>query len=402
MEVVRSIATELRRTPVRDYSLASGNAGIALLFGYLAQAEPDSGHEDAACHCLKRAIDALAKSRAPLSFFSGFSGVGWSILHLKRLLAIPGAYLNADIDRLLASILKENPWREEFDLVSGLVGVGVYALEALPRSSGTALLRRIVNHLEDAAERTSLGNTWRMSARFLNRERRRLNPNGCYDLGLAHGVPGIVAFLAQAAAVTHDDRTKRKAQRLVKGAVSWLLAQKLPARSGSMFPFSVGVKPAEPRDPARLAWCYGDLGIATALLSAGRILNRSDWTAEALKIASHAAKRSFKQSGVRDTGLCHGAAGVAHLFNRLYQTSGAPPLRDAARSWLKRAIRMRVPNERVAGFPARHYTESAGFHWRSDPGLLNGATGVALALLSAATPVRPDWDRALLFSAVDR
>jgi hypothetical protein len=34
--------------------------------------------------------------------------------------------------------------------------------------------------------------------------------------------------------------------------------------------------------------------------------------------------------------------------------------------------------------------------WSSDPGLLTGVAGIALALLAAATPIEPAWDRLLL------
>jgi lantibiotic biosynthesis protein len=34
--------------------------------------------------------------------------------------------------------------------------------------------------------------------------------------------------------------------------------------------------------------------------------------------------------------------------------------------------------------------------WRADPGFLTGSSGVGLALLAAATPVEPEWDRILL------
>jgi hypothetical protein len=34
--------------------------------------------------------------------------------------------------------------------------------------------------------------------------------------------------------------------------------------------------------------------------------------------------------------------------------------------------------------------------WWDDPGILIGAAGIALALLSAATPLEPSWDRLLL------
>jgi hypothetical protein len=38
----------------------------------------------------------------------------------------------------------------------------------------------------------------------------------------------------------------------------------------------------------------------------------------------------------------------------------------------------------------------------ADPGILTGAAGVALALLAAATPIEPSWDRMLLVSIPPR
>jgi hypothetical protein len=46
---------------------------------------------------------------------------------------------------------------------------------------------------------------------------------------------------------------------MLDGAVAWLLAQRLPG-AGAAFPSYVGAG-IDPR-PTRLAWCYGDLGLA--------------------------------------------------------------------------------------------------------------------------------------------
>ena len=101
--------------------------------------------------------------------------------------------------------------------------------------------------------------------------------------------------------------------------------------------------------------------------------------------------------GVIDAGICHGAAGAAHLFNRLYQAtgeSGLPgggPLLVRAGSW-PTASRARG----WAGFQMWVVGEGEELAWRSDPGFLTGSSGVGLALLAAATAVEPEWDRMLL------
>ena len=49
----------------------------------------------------------------------------------------------------------------------------------------------------------------------------------------------------------------------------------------------------------RVAWCYGDLGVAVALMSAAIATGRLDWRGDALELAHGMAERSFESSLVR-------------------------------------------------------------------------------------------------------
>jgi hypothetical protein len=120
------------------------------------------------------------------------------------------------------------------------------------------------------------------------------------------------------------------------------------------------------------------------------------WECEALSIAWRASQRPPKQSGVVDAGLCHGAAGLGHLFNRMYQATGESWLAEAARSWFARALAMRRPGQGIGGYAAWLPGDDGALTWVADPSLLTGAAGIALALLAATTAVEPAWDRMLL------
>jgi lantibiotic modifying enzyme len=104
-------------------------------------------------------------------------------------------------------------------------------------------------------------------------------------------------------------------------------------------------------------------------------------------------------SSVRDQGICHGSSGLAHLFNRLWQTTGEEAFAGAARLWIERTLDGRSPGEGIAGFRIwRVNTPGSGGYWDAEPGFLEGVTGVGLTLLGAVSEVEPEWDRILLLS----
>ncbi len=378
-------------------ALAGGDAGIALFFAYLARARPGEGYDQAAARHLDWAIDALASAPQLPSLYSGFTGVAWVAEHLQD-----GAAAeeddddpNSEIDEALHGHLGQSPWRRDFDLTTGLVGFGLYALERWSRPAAVECLERVVDRLEELAEPRPAGLAWHTRPELLPEENRLSLPRGADNLGLAHGVPGVIALLARLVAI---GLAADRVYQLLAGAVSWLLAQKLAADEVSVFPYVVGEEVLV--RPARTAWCYGDPGIAPALLAAARAAGRPDWEAEARSLARAVARRPAEQCGIQDAGICHGSAGLAHLCNRLYQATGDSELGAAARRWLVRTLDDRQPGLGVGGYLAWAPAEqdSNQMTWVADPGFLTGAAGIGLALLAATTAVEPGWDRILLAS----
>src|SRR5262249_36568549 len=145
--------------------------------------------------------------------------------------------------------------------IDGLVGFGVYALERLPRPAAAACLRRVVEHLAETSRQCPEGIAWWTGPARQSPDTRAEFPHGGYNLGLAHGVPGVVALLGRVCAVGIAVGTARP---LLEAAVRWLLTQR--GTQG----FSHWVGPGAAASPGRLAWCYGDPGVAAALLYAAR------------------------------------------------------------------------------------------------------------------------------------
>ena len=383
--------TETRHTGWKA-CVASGEAGLALFYAYLALTKLDTGASSIAIGYLEKAMERVADEAMNASLYCGFTGVAWTVAHLqKRLLTTDGDATRA-IDDALQDFLAQSPWQGDFDLINGLVGVGVYALERLPDPAGARLLERIVDCLEELSTTVPSGRTWWTNPSWLPEKTREKHPNGYCNLGLAHGTPGVIGLLGAACAAGVNTT---KARTLLAEAVPCLLAQEY--RDKNWIGFPQWIEPGTRPGRSRLAWCYGDLGIAVALLSAARAVGNSAWEEKALAIARRAACCPLERSGVRDACVCHGASGAGHLFNRLYQATAEAPLAQAARFWFEHAMQMRVPQRGIEGYAVLWgVDEHEREEWKPEAGFLMGAAGIGLALLAAITPVEPLWDRLLL------
>jgi hypothetical protein len=206
MEIVESIAealapdgTLLRGATGHDVALSRGSGGWAVFFAYAAAAGLGEQHRSTALTLLHGAMDAIASTPTSPRLYSGFPGVAWAASHLADRIdasLTPDAF--DEIDHALGVLLGSSPWQREFDLLGGLVGLGVYALERLPRETATIALSRVIDRLEELAQRTPEGIAWRTNPALLPESARVLRPDGDFDLGMAHGVPGVIAFLGMA------------------------------------------------------------------------------------------------------------------------------------------------------------------------------------------------------------
>lgn len=372
---------------------AGGSTGLALLFANLERLKPGQGYDSAAKRHIDRAVDQVGTSPMSPALFGGFTGVAWAmdLLNVDKHEGDPCT----EIDEVILNYLQTSPWPAIYDLVGGLVGYGVYALQRRNAPNGSSMLDAVLDRLEELAVDQPGGRTWLTPVHLLPPWQAEINPQGYYNLGLAHGVPGVITVLAQAIAL---DRATETTRSLLDGAVAWLLAQQHPVNPRGCFNTVVPVDSGKEVTGSRLAWCYGDLGLSVALLWSARLVNRPDWEAKALEVALVAAERSFETSGCMDAGLCHGAAGNALIFNRLYQATRLPAFQDAAIKWYRYTLQFRGSSG-FGGFQTWRGGEGKAENpWSDHAGLLEGSCGIALSLLAGLSSHEPSWDALLQIS----
>lgn len=406
-EIVDRIAADLAAwvasPPSPEHSLATGAGGLALFYAHLDRSRPDDEHERLAFDALDRVVEATAETDAGIGLYQGFPGVAWLAEHLQALYGETEGDdlddLNAEVDQALLPLLATSPWPWDVELIDGLAGLGLYALERLDAATGGEILRRVVDRLDERSEKRPGGDlTWHTPPELIFAAHLGLFPDGQDNLGLSHGVPGVIALLAEIvleprALDSLGGRRAARVRQLLAGSTAWLLHQRLAPFGTSCFPSHVA--PGQEPAPTRTAWCYGDPGVAAALWRAGRALGDDTLADEALATARLAFERPWDEMKIDDAGLCHGTAGMLQMAHRFWRASGDPCFHRVAERWLGETVHRHRPGEGIGGYRALVPDSERGDFWRDDPSFLTGTAGIGLALLATVSDVPPGWDRLL-------
>jgi lantibiotic biosynthesis protein len=386
-------------------SLAHGDAGLAAACAYLDACFPGEGWDRTGHGYLTLAAEDAEQAAWPApGLWGGLAGLGfaaWSLsrggTRYQRLLGSVDEALLPQVAAQAGRVLSaaDGMTTGEFDVISGLAGVGAYLLCRRERdAAGAALditLRALVALVGETAGRprwwtppTLMGNEG-MAAQY---------PHGNLNCGLAHGLPGPLATMSLALL---SGVTVPGLGEAVEGAASWLAAHGTLAGWGMDWPVAVPltasgeVVPGETGPPNRSGWCYGAPGVARALWLAGRAADRAGWRQLAVEAMLAAFRRPAAARLIDSPTFCHGVSGLLQITLRFARDTGLSAFADAAAELTGQLLDLYEPDS-LTGYR----NIEPGDRRVDNPGLLDGAPGVVMAMLAAATEQEPVWDRAFL------
>jgi hypothetical protein len=196
---------------------------------------------------------------------------------------------------------------------------------------------------------------------------------------------------------------QQEIEEMISSCLPFLLQNKygedeeycLPAGQGG-FPTSIEVTPIndDQKPGSRLAWCYGDLCMANALVHCGKALRNHNWKTQGIDIAIKTTKRNFESAGCMDAPFCHGTTGLVHQYQRFYQLTGNEVFKYAAKKWVNITLKEYYkPGNGVGGYSFRCLNEEKNlFEYVPQYGLLEGSAGIGLVWLSYLYDITPYWD----------
>ncbi len=321
----------------------------------------------------------------PYSLANGMSGNCWlfQYLHIKGYIELENGFFG-EIDEILAQEAYNNLIHKKYDFLHGAAGI-MFTLLKRPEENCKAL-EQLTRALLDIRIEYNGYKVWEFESP------RHLRTGLTINMGLAHGIPSVMVLLSKLYAA---NILPEQCKAAIADCYNFIARQRNPKitpNDFSIYPIFV-IDGTPNKYTARLAWCYGDLGIGVAYYTIGKNLNDDTLIREAIEIFRYYATFTNEPKlCVRDSSLCHGAAGVMHLFHRMYFNTGIEQFKHTAEYWLSVLLNMDTHKDGIAGYKVMRDD------WEADTSLLEGVAGVGLVLSSYRLQKEPDWDECLFMS----
>lgn len=371
----------------KNAGLFDGTAGISIFYYEVYQLTGQTWCLDRCLSYFEKAYNNLKMDNFNLSH--GCTGVMWLMNYLIVQKVLPQKYQEylTRFDKSLYNVI--DCYSHNLDPMHGLLSIANY-LFSRKKAENTESLIKILKSIDRLKIVSPSGIFWQSSS--WDPEigiRKHIN------LGYAHGILAILYFLSK---YMHNKIEEKLSGQLFREGMKYMLSHYNNGKE-SVFPHRI--HPDKIAVGTRLAYCYGDLGLACGFSAIGKNLNDDGMR----EIAIHLAKRTSMQvekenESIRDIGLCHGASGNGYMFYRLYQDLGNPEFLRAANKQFHQLLNLRQEGMGIIGFSAIDFNkDTSQFYRRANPGFIEGVAGVGLALIEyVKSKSQASWDQLLYLS----
>lgn len=328
------------------------------------------------------------------SLFDGLTEAALTVYAVNRATGNYGKFLDK-INQLLYQWgesfiqqidLEHNLSADHYDAIYGISGILKYLLFIeQERSDLSVKLLNILVYLSGDEERgAGLLPRWHIKKENLKLDGDRLNyPSGYINLGLAHGIAGPLVVLSEAyqkgvvvdghlEAISRIVKIYRTFAYQINGSTYWpdFLSPEHYLKGQRLI-----------RERSRESWCYGAIGIAKVLFTAGTCIGDSRLSNWAYDIIEQKAQSEWDELMLESPTLCHGFTGVLSILNSVHQVRPSPVLKSGILK-TKQRIMETYDSDSLYGFWNIERLANQDRILSDQNTFLDGAAGVILALLS--------------------
>ncbi len=378
----------------KDIGLFNGKAGIIMWYFYLSRYVNDSYYEIAESSLLK-ILNTLQYPSLLSSHCGGYSGICWMLMHLKEYDFID---MDTDIldntDEHLFNAMVNGLNHDDWDFLHGASGIVLYFLKKRQNSPENKSIDKyidyFINRMCDIAIYDKDG-SMKWTSNLFSSDMTTMRKG--YNICLSHGTSSLLVIFVKIFLLYN--KSNDSLYQMIKKTAQYIINQRIDEKIyKSCFP-SCSIESDQPLLGSRMAWCYGDLGIAIALWQAGVALNEQEWCKIAVETMQYATLRKIDPT-VKEAGICHGTAGIAHIFNRMFHYTNMEQFKSSSDYWINESLKMAKFEDGIAGYKTYFPKDPGTFI--NDYDLLTGVSGIGLCLLSEIYNDASAWDECFLLS----
>lgn len=357
--------------------LYNGEFGILLFMLYYSRFSKIKKYRRITTKYCETLLKRLGSELRLHTFCGGLAGILYLFEFLKenQIFEIDISEVKGLFEEYLIRNMRNDILNNHYDFMHGAIGVGLYFLKS---ETNKEIIQELIDFLLTTSEvdSPSGGIKWKAKIKedFMG-----------YNIALSHGMSSVVLFLCR---VIESGNGNSKVKELLKRTMIYILYQEIDVHEyGSFFP-TYSKESSTPLSGSRLAWCYGDLGIAYAILRAGEVTGNKDWKNKGLNILIHSTSR---KSNVYEAGICHGCMSMVLIYNKLHWETNIQSFSNSVNYWLRQSLKLSCFENGLAGYKSNYDN-----NWVSDYTLLTGISGIGLSYLSYLEAKPFCWDELFL------
>ncbi len=330
---------------------------------------------------LQKMISYIEKSIATLTedYLSPFSQIEIIEMGLYLIYLYEQELLDKDIesyllelDEIIQAFLLKKIEEGNLDNTAGILKAGYYFIKR-ENNNKNHLLYQVLQTIENLSISDGNFKYWNFTFR---------NPdNPTVELGLGHGIAGVISFLLH---LFQKNIQKEHCKKLIDSAIDFLLSQE--NRLGINW-FSTNAFENKKLEYQNLS--YGDIGIGYVIYKAGEILDRKHLSERGLAILENAAKfKDEERTHIKDANLIYGASGLCSVFNLLYDLTKNEKMLFAREYWHNKIMESNdYTNNNWAGFN----THFNGAYEYAQLGFSQGIAGIGITLMADEMDITNDY-----------
>ncbi len=386
--------------------LASGIPGILYLIDELEENYGFTNKDIYIDNYIELLLSTLKGSpKYDISLFGGLPGIAMSLVSLKRpdltnvinqINEVIFQLIDYFIEKVSVTFANRSSY---FDWMYGLSGTLNYLCfysENMNRTNKRIqqYIQRIqqffiANYLQSLTINNKSIYPWYISQDNQMSEIDKIEyPFGNYNISLSHGISGMLLALTESQNINYDN----KVYILQKNIAEFLLENMNVINEYPIWPLAVSLDEkhniSQKQEINRFdSWCYGSPGILISLLNFAE--QEKNKKLQKFCIDSLVSLNDHNE-GLSSPIICHGYSGLLAILlciKRKYKRSFS-----INRNILKNIMSYEDVNLKL-GFLDKRYISDSAFVLTSDPGILNGTTGILLSMILVNHDSASGWTK---------